>query len=54
LQFNEAHKNLKGLWDEDEYYWCAEKTLPQLEEAFFSADYEQVSSCGGVYRLTYN
>ena len=52
VHFDEAHLNYKGLWDEDEYYWCAERMLPQLEEAGFSANYQQVSDCGGVYCLT--
>ena len=53
-QFEEAHQALLGFWDEDEYYWCAEKMLPQLEETGLKVDYEQVSVCGGVYRISLN
>ena len=53
-QFSKAHQDLLGLWDEEEYYWCAEKLIPQLEETGFKVDYEQVSECGGVYCLSQN
>jgi putative AdoMet-dependent methyltransferase len=52
-QFDEAHQDLIGLWDEDEYYWCAEKMLPHLKQAGFEVAYQQVSACGGVYCMFY-
>ncbi len=52
FELSQAHQKYSGLWDEEEYYWCAEKMLPQLREVGFETDYEQVSSCAGVYRLT--
>lgn len=47
--FNEAHQHLKGYWDEDEYYWCAERMIDLLEGQGFDVQYSQVSSCAGVY-----
>ena len=50
--FEEAHQALHGLWDEEEYYWCAEEMIPLLEAVGFRVVYVQVSACGGVYLLT--
>ncbi len=47
--FEQAHDDLKGYWDEDEYYWCAETMIDKLEDRQFSVDYTQVSKCAGVY-----
>jgi putative AdoMet-dependent methyltransferase len=47
--FNKAHQLLKGYWDEDEYYWCAERMIDLLEQQGFYVQYTQVSSCAGVY-----
>jgi len=52
-EIDEAHQSLAGLWDEVEHYWCAEKMIPQMVKAGFKVAYEQVSPCGGVYRLFY-
>jgi putative AdoMet-dependent methyltransferase len=35
-------------WDE-EYYWLADESLAALQVAGLRADYEQVSSCAGVF-----
>jgi putative AdoMet-dependent methyltransferase len=47
--FNQGHQRFKGLWDEDEYYWCAEPMTNLLEASGFSVKYRQVSVCAGVY-----
>ena len=36
-------------WDEDEFYWAADKTIVACEAAGLQAAYAQVSSCGGVF-----
>ena len=36
-------------WDDDEFYWVAEEDVPACEENGFEAQYEQISSCGGIY-----
>lgn len=52
--FDRAHRALKGLWDEDEYYWRAKPLTESLEAVGFSVEYNQVSSCAGVYVLYIN
>lgn len=47
--FEQAHHDLKGRWDEDEYYWCGEMMIKRLEDCQFSVDYTQVSECAGIY-----
>jgi putative AdoMet-dependent methyltransferase len=37
--------------DEDEEYWAADVATAALESAGFAVEYEQVSSCGGVYTI---
>jgi len=49
--YNKAHQLLKGRWDEDEYYWCAETMIDMLEQAGFYVTYTQVSACAGVYLI---
>jgi putative AdoMet-dependent methyltransferase len=46
-----AHGHFTDLWDEEEYYWCAEPLTDALGKAGFSVQYRQVSCCAGVYRL---
>jgi len=50
-QFEWAHQFFADLWDEDEYYWCAEPLTDALTKAGFSVKYDQVSACAGVYRI---
>ena len=48
----EAMKQAAGdNWDE-EFYWIADEAVPALNEAGFTVQYHQVSSCAGVYLLT--
>ncbi|MFN2304010.1 MAG: class I SAM-dependent DNA methyltransferase [Anaerolineales bacterium] len=51
VSFNKAHQFLKGRWDEDEYYWCAETMINLLEQEGFIVEYTQVSSCAGIYLI---
>ena len=37
--------------DEDEEYWAADVAVAALESAGFGVEYEQVSSCGGVFTI---
>jgi cyclopropane fatty-acyl-phospholipid synthase-like methyltransferase len=37
------------VWDDDEHYWAANETLAALAKVGLTANYEQVSFCGGVY-----
>ena len=44
-----AKKYIGDRWDEDEYYWVADETMHVCEDKGFHAEYEQVSSCGGIF-----
>jgi putative AdoMet-dependent methyltransferase len=39
-------------WDEDEYYWSADETVSACERVGLHAEYEQVSSCAGVFTFS--
>jgi putative AdoMet-dependent methyltransferase len=47
-----AHQRWKDRWDEDEFYWSADEAIPALQRAAFDIEYQQVSSCGGVFVIT--
>lgn len=49
-QMTWAQHQYAELWDEDEYYWCAEPLTGRLQEVGFSVQYMQVSVCAGVYQ----
>jgi len=51
--FKEGHAQYDGLWDEDEYYWCAQPMTQDLVELGFSVEYTQISPCAGVYVIKY-
>lgn len=51
--FDAAHQAYRGLWDEAEYYWCAGEMIQRLQAAGFNTAYEQVSACGGAYRILF-
>jgi putative AdoMet-dependent methyltransferase len=46
-----AHESYGKLWDEEEFYWCAEVMIRQLEELGLDVQYVQKSPCAGVYVL---
>ena len=50
-EFEWAHRYFADLWDEVEYYWCAEPLTDALGKSGFSVQYNQVSRCAGVYRI---
>lgn len=52
-QFDWARQHFADLWDEDEFYWCAEPLTRALCEVGFSVEYTQVSICAGVYLLSF-
>jgi putative AdoMet-dependent methyltransferase len=47
----ETSKFKEGDKWEDEFYWLAAEAVPALETLGFKVDYDQVSSCGGIYVL---
>lgn len=47
----EAVKQAAGESWEEEYYWIAGEAVPRLKENGFAVQYQQVSSCAGVYRM---
>jgi putative AdoMet-dependent methyltransferase len=46
-----ARTDWARLWDEDEHYWIAEETVVACRQAGLQVIYEQISICGGVFRL---
>ena len=46
-----GHRQFTDLWDDEEYYWCAEPLIKRLHKDGFYVKYEQVSVCAGVYRI---
>lgn len=44
-----AHEQLRGAWDEDEFYWAADETQTAVAELLLRSTYEQVSFCAGVF-----
>jgi putative AdoMet-dependent methyltransferase len=49
--FSQNRQHYQDFWDEDEYYWCADRMIPLLERSGFSVAYLQTSFCAGIYRL---
>jgi len=47
----EAHRQWRHRWDEDEYYWAADEAIRLWEQQDLRVEYTQVSFCGGVYRI---
>ncbi len=47
----EAVKQAAGANWEEELYWIASETVPELKKAGFDVIYQPVSSCAGVYWL---
>lgn len=39
------------LWDEDEYYWIADRAREACAGVALQATYQQISSCGGVFTI---
>lgn len=50
-QYSRANAEFNDLWDEEEYYWCAEPVTGMLRKDGFHVKYDQVSVCAGVYQL---
>lgn len=46
-----ANRQFRDLWDDEEYYWCAEHLTDRLRKNGFCVEYKQVSVCAGVYRI---
>ncbi len=46
---NKMREDVGDLWDDDEYYWVAEEAVGLCQKKGFDVEYEQVSSCGGIY-----
>lgn len=45
-----AQQRWGDAWDEEEFYWAADETLPALEAADLDSTYAQVSACAGIFR----
>lgn len=48
---DQAHTKWSTVWDEDEYYWVADRVLDYFVRLGWQASYEQVSACGGIFLL---
>ena len=48
----EARDRFRQRWEDDEYYWTADETIPRLAEVGLRCHYNQVSICGGVFTIT--
>jgi putative AdoMet-dependent methyltransferase len=46
-----AHKRWQDKWDRTEHYWAADEAYRAFRDAGFAIEYQQVSICGGVYRI---
>jgi len=46
-----ARRRWEALWDDDEHYWAADEALDAAAAAGLELDYQQVSSCAGIFRL---
>ncbi|MEA3440075.1 MAG: methyltransferase domain-containing protein [Chloroflexota bacterium] len=47
-----ARSRWSNLWDEDEYYWTADETIPACKEVGIDANFHPISDCGGVFVFT--
>lgn len=45
----EAQHRWQELWDEDEFYWAADETLPEADAVGLQGTYRQISICAGVF-----
>lgn len=48
VDFDRAHEKYNDIWDEDEYYLCAETLVPVLGIAGIEANYRQLNYCAGI------
>jgi putative AdoMet-dependent methyltransferase len=49
--FDAGHQRFANGWDEEEYYWCAERMLPRMAALGFDVQYTQTSDCAGIYSI---
>lgn len=49
---NNARQIYENLWDDEEYYWNAEKQTETLRKLGFFVLYEQTAPCSGVYIIS--
>ena len=47
-----ARSRWSDLWDEEEYYWTADETIPACKEAGLNLNFYPISDCGGVLVFT--
>jgi putative AdoMet-dependent methyltransferase len=46
-----ARRRWHDAWDPSEHYWAADEAARAFTHAGFTIDYQQISICGGVYRI---
>lgn len=49
--FEAGHLRFADLWDEEEYYWCAETMIPKVKALGLIVNYVQTSDCAGIYKI---
>jgi predicted TPR repeat methyltransferase len=47
----EAYALLQIAREDDEYYWAADEAITACESAGLHVTYQQVSSCGGIFKI---
>jgi len=50
--FDAGHQRFAAAWDEEEFYWCAERMVSRMVALGFSVNYTQTSDCAGIYSIT--
>lgn len=47
-EYEAAHAEYESAWDDNEYYFCGEALVSQLESRHLVAEYTQISCCAGT------
>jgi hypothetical protein len=46
-----ARRRWRDSWDPSEHCWAADEAVRAFSQAGFAIDHQQISICGGVYRI---
>jgi cyclopropane fatty-acyl-phospholipid synthase-like methyltransferase len=49
--FDEGHRRFAESWDEEEYYWCAERMVKEISARGLQADFILTSACAGIFLI---